>query len=1057
LTDIEQFKTTLQRLGHEPEMLERWGETWTDIQPPEQGVPDDLAALLGTADSSPDGLSAILDSPDSATDDLSVFLDASETAEDDLSMLLEQSESGEATLSSSIDGSQTADHDLSTGPDLPESSDDALSDLLKPLDSMLDSLESSDDASQISADELASLLGPGDFPATILPDEQDTNVPEPDGEEESSDGKDLEPDSLETLPDFDDIFALGSPEQLDTSMAEPYSPPSPSGTSDHPEEPVTLEDGTAEEPATDLGADLVPDLSEVFDLGGDIFDFESPAESDAGTDSPELFDDFKLDDLQSAALPSASVEMDLDSIDFDRATTPESDIDSQLAAIEGELPTANNFNLDSAWTGDFSIPGFEMAQEGKSKPKTATAAIISKEPAAQTGEDEIREVKLSDAQVDALQDSLLSYPLNLRLAVEDIIANSKGNEAQQTALIWLMVERSTAREVAKAAGKILKKYIPIPSGMEKRTGAAFEASKGSLGYMFIHSVLPMLQVILLVAAGAGLLFSLGYNFIYRPIRASMLFTEGHKQIQEMRYRESEELFLKADRIWTMKSWHYRYAEAYADMNEFPRAESMYDRLLYRWPLETRAALDYARMVSTNLGFEKAETILKRHILERDYFNRDALLLLVDNYLAWADFEEQRYEGPRLEMLQGLYENARFNLATLMERHNRTDPYLQRMLTYFIRTERAGGSDKLQDVRNITDYIIKNPKSGFAAATLAELADYLMDRNQTVHVGALLMAALDRNGTLPEVYTTLAKWNQRSGFPQDELKSLNHAVQFYNETESRSGLTVKQIKGYLRTLIRMAEMLMAKGEALDANDTLGKAIQKYELSLTERRFMPNPSFAKAYSLLADLNYRDWRNFEEALRNYAKAEGHGYSTPESDYRRGYIHYHAQDNQGSDEALRMFYRAGMDREASPYLLLATGNTLLNRSNYFTAQGYYTMLVDRMQYELAMINAPSPQQRPSHREIVELLMVSLNNLGVTKYMNAERMGDARQRAEAMVDLMASSRLYDSMTRDQLSMIRSETRNLGFLNTDFILHPQRGIDLAIFQSIPMEMHFPAE
>jgi hypothetical protein len=47
LSDIELFKTSLRTLGREPEILEQWGEHWTEPALPEQGVPDDLAALLG--------------------------------------------------------------------------------------------------------------------------------------------------------------------------------------------------------------------------------------------------------------------------------------------------------------------------------------------------------------------------------------------------------------------------------------------------------------------------------------------------------------------------------------------------------------------------------------------------------------------------------------------------------------------------------------------------------------------------------------------------------------------------------------------------------------------------------------------------------------------------------------------------------------------------------------------------------------------------------------------------------------------------------------------------
>jgi len=102
-------------------------------------------------------------------------------------------------------------------------------------------------------------------------------------------------------------------------------------------------------------------------------------------------------------------------------------------------------------------------------------------------------------------------------------------------------------------------------------------------------------------------------------------------------------------------------------------------------------------------------------------------------------------------------------------------------------------------------------------------------------------------------------------------------------------------------------------------------------------------------------------------------------------------------------------------------------------------------------------PQARPSHGEIVDLLMRTTNNLGVSLYRIGNRMGDPRRRASAMAQLMESSRYYDSLERDPATMIRPETRNLGYLNLDFVLHPQRGIDLSIYPDLPKRMKFPRD
>jgi hypothetical protein len=301
---------------------------------------------------------------------------------------------------------------------------------------------------------------------------------------------------------------------------------------------------------------------------------------------------------------------------------------------------------------------------------------------------------------------------------------------------------------------------------------------------------------------------------------------------------------------------------------------------------------------------------------------------------------------------------------------------------------------------------------------------------------------------------MGRWNRRAGFKQDELKAMEYAARFFAETETSTGLTSKRVKAYIKAMMRLGELRREDGRSLDAEDALNIAIDRYESAIASRKIRRSAEFGRAYSLLADVYFGDRMDFNGALSLYAEAEKNGFTSPETDYRQGYIHYVDPSSDGS-KALRFFYRAGLDREASPYLQLATAGALYARSDYFAAQGYYSMLAARLQFELDTLSLPSPQVKPSHNEIVELLMMTRNNLGTTLYRVAERMGDARRRSDAMIEFTESARLFDALERDQASMIRPDTKNLGFLNLDFALHPMRGIDLAVYRNIPTDMSYP--
>jgi hypothetical protein len=1083
LKDIEQFKSSLFELGREQETLARWGERLEDLPPPSQAVSDDLASLLepladdeapppdlgldAASGDEPDFSSFLEDIPLETLPDAPAADDGGPAGFDDADFASSGYEAG-GGFGGADDQFGVPDALLSgLGDELGEEPGEDLAE--DPFASLAgESLEAAEAGSGAEAPEELSELGdfsmpdfaeegpagaddgfadlsaaPADASADTSADafaDAGGEAPKSEPVEELSELGDF------SMPDFGDeaaapdggaSAATGGYEAADEFAMPDFSVPEPDEA----------------EPEQEAGMDLPGDLPA--DSPADSFAAE---EFSLGSESLEgdSFDQFKLGgadtmDFGGTALP------ELGDNDF---APPKDDIDSQLAALDGGLPSSDNFSLDGGWGADFSIPGFEMgeAPPKKAEKKPSPAAIASMEAAFGAGAPKPHEAKpidLNEAQVDALQDSLLSYPLNLRLAVEDIIANAKGSDEQQSALIWLLVGRGSARDAAKLAGKILKRYIEIPAGFEKRTGAAFEAEKGSLAYAFKHSILPMLQAIVLAAAAATALFFLGYNFAYRPIKAGSLYAEGHRQIEQKLYRESETLFDRADLLWTMKRWHYRYAQAYAEAGQYPRAQAMYERLLRRWPRETAAALEYATMESVELqSFEKAESVLQRFVLERDYFNKDALLLSADNFMAWADFEEQRYEGPDTALIQSLYENARRRLAIIMEKHGRSDGYLERMLVYFMRVERAGAADKAGEVEALAKYFDENKRSLFSAATLAETAQYLMDKDRLDFVNRLLLAAVDRDGRYPESYAALARLNRRTGFPDEELKALELSARFFGEADRQGPLSQRRIRAYLDSLIRLGEVRIAAAESLAAEEVLADAIARYERAVTERILRREATFGKAYSLMGDLHFLGRRDFQSAEALYAKAEYDGYLTPDTDYRRGYMQYYGQ-NPNPEQALGFFHRAGLDREPSPYLLWASANALFERGDFFAAQGYFTMLVERLQFELSTITLIEPQYRPSHEEIVELLAMAQNNLGVSLYRVADRMGDASRRAGAMVAFTESARLYDSLSRDQLSMLRSESRNLGFLNLDFVLHPLRGIDIAIYRQLPLDMSYP--
>jgi tetratricopeptide (TPR) repeat protein len=1080
LQDIERFKRDLAALSREEEVLARWGESPEDIPPPpsasdeipaasedrarpaaaeasidqpEEGLPPDFAALLDELPLEKTEEAGEKEGEASSRGSMDAELDAllgiSEPSAERASEVSPEAAGLEAMPEFEIPEQEPeAVPEVPVVPETSEASEAMPEFELPALEGDLEAPE------RPSGFEIPESTAETESPETV----QELETPEPSGGVEGS----LADMGFE-VPEIAETF--GAPEgvtlpetETETQAAEALEVPEAGEESAAPPEEFSIPDfGFGEEPAASsieaeassglpepgTGETQAGEAEESFSIpleetspaeGG-----EAPAEEPrAAEPSSDAFEAFSFEEPGGGEI-GVGGEIGA-GLGADFGTGLGTQLDEELASL-GETPQADTFNIDREWGG------FPEPSAGAPPPK-ATPPRPSAHPAE---EEKYKPVSLSESQVDRLQDSLLSYPLNLRVAVEDILANEKGSMAQRSKLVWALVDGAAPDEIAPLASRVLKKRIEIPKGFEKKTGAAREAEKGSLGYIFLHTVLPVLRVALLAVAMASALGWLGYRFVYRALAANASYRSGYQRIAEGRYPEAETSFAKALVLHEDVKWYYRYAEAYVSKRQYLLAEGKYAALIERHPKERAGILAWARLEKDQLKFEEAVKVLKgtprrqgdestrgmSGLLSWDYFNEDGLLLLGDIYLEWAE------EDPKW------YEEARRNYAGLIQRYGQKDAYMERMLLYFIRT------DNFKEVKPLADRylaglgVAESAKIPIGALALAELGGYFLDKGLLENVRTALNAAALKDPSLPEAHYHLARYFRRSDAPEEERKALDKAIKSF---ANLPGLGGKREAMYIDSLIWRGNFRLDGDEWLAAEQDFGAAATEYERGLDLRRLTRSARFSQAYAGLAEVAYWQRDDLQSALNLFERAAADGYDTPDTRYKRGYILYRGGRIA---ESLPLFYRAGLDGNGSPYLDYAFGAALYARGDYYAAEGSFRRVVEAMTRELEQINMPSPQARPSQGEIVELLMKAENNLGASIYRAATRVGDARRRGVAMAAFSESTRLFDSLTRDLTTLVRSESKNLGFLNMDFILHPQRDMDIVIYGEIEREMRFP--
>jgi tetratricopeptide (TPR) repeat protein len=820
-------------------------------------------------------------------------------------------------------------------------------------------------------------------------------------------------------------------------------------------------------PAMDLGGELPAEPGD--EITENLGSESSPDTEETGEFSvPDLEGAEAVDTVFSESLsgeePSAGFTESpdqADDMDFSVPDIDGFDLGGEEIAGQAEGPggdTFDSFNPDGDGFGaaagtrtesfedleDFSLAGFDDAFTGTS-PGGAAATPGRGEPF--EASEDVEEIQLSDEDLVRLQKTIAGYPLNLRIACEELIAEQAVAPDLMSSLIKLLVKGASAKETAALAGKILSRTITIPRGFEKKTGSELEAEQASFAYIFVHNFLPVLRLFLMIAIAVVSLGYLIYRFIYTPLRAESIYKRGYERLQAGEYERANERFDEAFRIHRVKNWFYRYAEGFRDMRQYLYAEEKYDQLLRFYPRDKKGVLDYAALETWyRRNYAKAENLLRRNILDYNPDDREGLMALGDNALAWGETDKSKYE------------DARFAYARLLDLYGWKDPVVERMLKYFIRT------DNLKEVLPLQAWFMDYPRRKIAADTLAELGGYLLDKkleevrgvpNEYVPliegIREVLLRAVKADPDLPESHYHLSRYYRSLGNDHEEKVTLERAVAAF---DGASEASLRRLDYRIRAQRRYGNILIGERRFIPAEEQIIKGIGIYEDALARGLLVPDGAYGSLYADLGDLEYfTQDGNMEAAIRHYLQAERNGWTSPEMEYRLGSAYYHREEWA---PAMERFFAASVDLPLNRRILYALGNTACLRGNCFAAQGYYNRLLDILEAQRARLPLLIPNDRPDYIEMAERLMIARNNMGVALEALTKQTGDNRYRTRALAFYAESARAWDALTRNPDTMIRSGSVNLAFLNSRNSLYPEDGYEPKLFTQIDKDVLEPS-
>ena len=780
------------------------------------------------------------------------------------------------------------------------------------------------------------------------------------------------------------------------------------------------------------------------DFGLDSLNTDSVSSSSSETGLGDDFPNFDLNDLDSGStsenIEDAGPIESFDISEMDGMEFP--DTDSQLNGAGGfELGSSDEFGMEN---GDFEIPGFsdvdtvEVNKNGKIKVPEA-----EKKEQDEEDNNHLPPNTLSDEQYAKFIKNLSSYPLNVRIAVEELVVKNEFTDEAEFEIIKKVLKKVSARQLAAELEKMLDISIPVPRDFERRTAEEYEAYKQSFQYQLKNKIIPGAIVSVAAVIVCFFLFEFAKNFIYKPARASMLYKQGYALLESEDFPQSETKFNEATKYSLQRKWFFNYARGYRNHKQYIRAEQMYKNILYCFNHDKTGGLEYAAMELNDLAnYEKVENILLRQVLDFHVNDQDGILLLGDNYLEWATEKDS-----------SKFDDARRCYSDLIQLYgnnsSKMDLFSSRMMRYFIRT------DNLLEVLTLKERFYPRKKS-LSAEDWTDLSGYLLEklygplapadeylRSKIEDVKDMLVTAVKADSSNPVAHYNIAKYYINTNNSFYAKSSLNNAINAFEKTESHKR---KDIYRFIDSYRLLGEEYTQEADYLKAMESYTSGISLFTNENIGRGLEGNSDIGKLYSDYGDIEYFVAGNMDGALESYQDAIDNDYDRGEIRYKIGFIQY---GKKNYSDAIGSFMKASEDFSDDPNLLLAMGNTLSLKNDNYVAQSYYQRLLNQLNAEKEQKGILFPQVRKDEAEVVDKFLKVTNNLGVTLYRLARRTGNSAMNAQAMVNFQNSLRAWDSMTRNQQSMTRLGGSNLAEQNIKYVIHPTPEYEPAIYTEIP--------
>lgn len=856
--------------------------------------------------------------------------------------------------------------------------------------------------------------------------------------------------SVDDLPDLDN-FDFGNITQPETVETEPSAVKHSGGLLATAANRINAADTGESAAATDFDVPIAE-----FNFDDDNGQQESPStESEAATEIPDTDADLELDALSKPEYTETHEIPDSDS-------TPET-----TESTDGETPTSSETGeTDDAYKPveelkNVEIPeidektGFakkddEPDNHSFAPPKrfetfadTAGQAFVTPKKSETSGADMEGDVPLAISEQDFKKflKELNAMPLNLRQEIQHYIAYDDDLEVNKMELVDLIVKGASLNKVVKYLEVNLKKSIKIPKGFDKKSFEEFEREKKTFKYRFRHQILPLLTIAGIITLLICSVLVIGWHFIYKPVMAEQYYKDGLFYIESGNTITAFEKFDKAGSYRKKKRWYFRYADAFREKKQYAAAEQIYLRLLTDFNHDVEGGIAYSDMLSRELrDYQKAETVLRRQVLDYHPQSELAFYTLANVYLEWG-----LEDAAKLEEAKKIFDR-------LLLHNGSNDAYHAGLMKYYIRT------NNLAKVLPFKDYFLNKGRK-LSQADFNELAGYLITcrYEPSPHITTAQKNEID---DLREVLERALKLNEADAEANYNLGRFfvynykNEEAEYYlKKAYENYGSGVLPLNQFFKKIDAMrlyGEIFLKKEQHLEAETIFSNALNVYRSYAAISELPPNKAVGKLFEDYGDIKYFIASDYELALESFAKAVEQHADSSELRYKMGYINYASGNyNQAAIE----FAHAFADKSTDANLLFALGNALFKRADYYAAQAYYERLLETLEAEKFRRKIILPQVRENDTLFVENYMKASNNLAVTLNRLAVQNGNSEMNSRSFMLFAESTRAWDALTRNPKTLIRTKNQQSpAYVNVQYMTAPNKNFVPEIYTDIPLTL-----